>query len=207
MGWFHWQCDETPWPRKLPQFRSIDAELPSSKSETIEVDRHGSPNLQAQLDHARRKPADTVICSALDGDPALRLNAAVANRQAEQVVQGVLKLAETAGAKRAWIAVEAGAPEPWIQPLRQAAKTENVQIVELANHYPQADPTLLIYTLTRRHLPPGRLPAECGVILVDAPAAVAFAGQTSHVPVGVHDRANCRSFYFDVPIGVTWREI
>jgi hypothetical protein len=44
----------------------------------------------------------------------------------------------------------------------------------IANPYPQADPTLLLYTLLERRLRPNRLPTEVGVILLDAPAAIAI---------------------------------
>jgi electron transport complex protein RnfC len=208
MGWFDWQCDDAPWPRQLPTFRTLEFSPQPAGSQTYSPDRHGSPNLQAQLECAQREPADTVICSALDGDPSLRLNAAVANRRAAQVVNGVRKLAEICGATQTWIAVEADAPPAWDGLLRQAARDGNVQIVEMANHYPQADPTLLLYTLTRRKLKPGLLPTECGVILVDAPAAAEFAAAApGPMPIGIYDHEHCGCSYFDVPAGISWKEV
>lgn len=49
-----------------------------------------------------------------------------------------------------------------------------LRLVPLQNDYPQADPSLLIYTVVDRIVAPGRLPTERGVLLMDAAAAVAI---------------------------------
>ena len=82
-----------------------------------------------------------------------------------------------------WAVVDAADPPARWEGVRKAAAAmgaNELRIVPLANDYPQADPTLLVYTLTRRKLRPGsgggagvHLPTEQGVLLLDAAAAVA----------------------------------
>jgi electron transport complex protein RnfC len=191
------------WPREAPDFIAVPGNLPP-RSTPLKVDRHNSPDLSAQLQQAGRQPIDTVLCSALDDDPALRLNAAVAARQADGVVKGVQTLMQRTAAARAWIVVEAGAPADWTKLLRKAAREANIAIVEVPNHYPQADPTLLIYTLTNRRLKPGKLPTEQRVLLLDAPAAAAIGkSEASTQPVGLCDQETGKSVYLEVPLGMS----
>jgi Na+-translocating ferredoxin:NAD+ oxidoreductase RnfC subunit len=80
-------------------------------------------------------------------------------------------------------------------------------VVELPNHYPQADPTLLLYTLTGRRLVPGKLPVERGVLLLDAMAAAAVGrGEMGAVAVGVLDHDSRRAHYLEVARGMSLRE-
>src|SRR3954471_18272044 len=90
---------------------------------------------------------------------------------------------------------------------------KELRIVPLENHYPQVDPTLLLYTLTRRRLRPGRLPTEQGVLLFDAAAAVAVgeallgagpaAGAMVRVPLAVYEQPHERTHLFSAPVGAT----
>ncbi len=58
--------------------------------------------------------------------------------------------------------------------LRRSAAEFDLRIVAIRNDYPRSDPTLLIHTLTGRHLKPANLPTEQRVLLLDAAAAVAI---------------------------------
>jgi electron transport complex protein RnfC len=202
MGWLSSKSPASDWPREIPTFVPIAVASPATtESREIGADRHNSPNLPAQLEQAAGRRIDVVVCSALDGDTNLHLNAAVAARWAGECAQGVCGLVEKAGARRAVIVVDASAPAAWIAPIRAAARNRKLVVVELPNHYPQADPTLLIYALTGRRLKPGALPTEQGVILLDAPAALAMGGAKTS-PLGVMDHRTGRAIYLDVPLGV-----
>ena len=120
--------------------------------------RHASPDLIGQLNQVVARPIDTLICTILDSDASLRLNAAIAARFSERVVGGVSLLAKITGVRRTVLAVESFAAPPWMTPLSEAANRAGLQIVDLANEYPQSDPTLMVYSLTHRRLRPGSLP-------------------------------------------------
>jgi electron transport complex protein RnfC len=112
-----------------------------------------------------------------------------------------------------WVAVEAGAAPKWWLPLRREMRRMSIEVVPVLADYPQADPTLLIYTLLRRRLRPGRLPVEQGVLVLDAVSAIAVGRAASReqpmlqTPVGVRDHLRAKSHLLITPIGTTVRRV
>ena len=74
------------------------------------------------------------------------------------MADAVKLLMKLTSAKRGIIAVESGAPPAWAIPVREAVARATLELIDLENDYPQADPTLLVYSLTRRRLSPANLP-------------------------------------------------
>jgi len=177
------------------------------------AERRNGPDLIGQLYQAIRRPCDTVVCNVLDGEDAVELNAALGRAYPDELVAGVRALARAVGASRRRIAIDADAPKADVVPLRRAAAGEpEVIIIPLANSYPQPDPTLLLYTLFKRRLRPGRLPAESGVLLVDAAAAIAVGrvAQSDRpmldVPLAVRDVRHGKTRLASAPVGTPlWR--
>lgn len=176
------------------------------------ADRHASPDLIGQLNQIMARPIDTLICTILDSDAALRLNGAVAEQHAEVMTRGVSILSSITGARRAILAVEMFADARWIEPLRRAAQAAKIEIAEVANQYPQSDPTLMVYTLANRRLRPGNLPTTAAVLVLDAAAALAV-GQCAQghamltVPIAVHDHSQRISRLCDAPVGATVQHV
>src|SRR5207245_2489759 len=81
------------------------------------------------------------------------------------------------------------------------------RLVPVPNHYPQANPTLLLHALGGRHLRPGRLPTEAGVLVLDAAAAVAVGrcflrGEPMlSVPFALYDYERSRAEFVTVAAG------
>jgi electron transport complex protein RnfC len=177
------------------------------------VNRHGCPDLFGQLYQALRRPVDTVVCAVLDVDASACVQNALAARHGADLVAGVRVLRRATGAGRSIIALDATAPAGWHSELRAAARASGDRVVELVNEYPQSDPTLILYTLLGRRLRPGRLPAEQGVILLDAAAAIAVGAATlrgerllAHsLAVRHHDRAE--SYFITAPIGARLTDV
>ncbi len=137
----------------------------------IWADRKTSPDLLGQLHAAMKRPIDLVICNLLEADGA-PLNAAIVRGAADRVVAAALALARATSA-RLQIVADHKSREPADEALRQLRHNTPARVVDLANDYPQADPTILLYMLTGRRLRPGRLPIEQGVIILDGIAALA----------------------------------
>jgi len=189
-------------------FSSLVSGLERIRSAGVWADRHASPDLIGQLNQIVARPIDTLICTILDSDASLRLNAAIAARFGDEVVTGVSLLARTAGARKVVLVVESSASPEWMSPMAKAAEREKFQIIDLTNEYPQSDPTLIVYSLTRRKLRPGSLPTTRGVLVLDAAAALAVCRAASNepmltVPVAVHDHANRHSHFLLAPVGIT----
>jgi electron transport complex protein RnfC len=171
------------------------------------ADRHSSPDLIGQLNQAVSRPIDMLICSVLDTDAGLRLNAALAARESDQVAAGAALLAKICGARRAVMVIDAYASPAWALPIREAAQRAGLEVLDVINEYPQSDPTLMVFSLRRRRLRPGQLPTTQGVLLLDAAAAMAV-GRAARgrpalsTPLGIHDHFHRRAHFLDVPIGM-----
>ena len=161
-----------------------------------------------------------MICHALEADPTLPLQVQWALRHPAELRDGLRLLARLVGAKRMLLAVgeadhrrlarllkrlleqrditppppadmDAGASVDL--PLEKGAEPLGLRLVPTRNAYPQADPTLLVWSLLSRRLRPGALPTEAGVLMLDAVAAVAAgkvargAAVVSREPVAVRD--------------------
>jgi len=171
------------------------------------ADRHASPDLIGQLNQAVSRPIDMLICSVLDTDAGLRLNAALSARQPDQVAAGAALLAKICGARRAVMVMEAYATPAWALPIREAAQRAGLEVLDVINEYPQSDPTLMVFSLRHRRLRPGQLPTTQGVLLLDAAAALAVGqaamGQAAlSTPLGIHDHFHRRAHFLDLPMGM-----
>src|SRR5207248_9833072 len=124
---------------------------------------------------------------------------------------GVLKKA--LNAKTALLVLDEAVPAPFHEALRHFARESDVQIALLPVRYPQADPTLLLYSLLARPLKPGFLPVEHGALILDAAAALAvgnsllFDQPMVHVPVAVRDRLRNESYYVLAAVGTPLRDL
>ena len=172
------------------------------------AERRNSPDLLAQLHQAIRRPCDTIICNALDAEEAVPLNASLARAFPAELIAGVRTLARALRATRRIVAMDADAPSADVGRLRRATEGDTaVRFVPLSNSYPQADPTLMLYSLLNRRLRPGRLPAEAGALLLDAAAAiavgrVALANEPMlEVPLAVRDVAHDTTHLVTAPVG------
>jgi electron transport complex protein RnfC len=165
--------------------------------------RASSTRLLEQLRACQRDRPDRLICSLLDGDPDLPLQAALGLRQAERIVQGMVSLQKTTGIRRAWLIADAALPDQWTLPLRKLAGDARIRCIFIRNDYPQSDPTLLLYTLLGRRLRPGNLPTDRGVLLLGGVAAwrlsdMSFAAIT---PIAVRDLVGNSCHYAICPLG------
>lgn len=177
------------------------------------ADRLHSPDLLAQLHQVLRRPIDTLLCNLVDHEPMLRLGSMMASRFGSVLITGLSLLARLTSARNIWIAVEAGAAPKWWLPLRRELREISADIVPVLADYPQGDPTLLIYTLLRRRLRPGRLPVEQGVLVLDGVSAIAVGRAASReqpmlqTPIALRDHLNGKSHLLVVRIGTAIRNV
>ena len=170
------------------------------------ADRWTSPDLLGQLRHALKRPVDTVLCSTLDLDDALPLQAAAAEHGIE-IVAAVAAIAAATGATRGVVVVDAAATDTCRATVDRLAAQTGVRSVLVRNSYPQPNPTLVLHAVTRRRLLPGRLPSEAGTIMFDAVAGAAigrcllFGEPMLRVPIGVADMRDDTHHLLSVPIG------
>ena len=168
--------------------------------------RRTSPDLLGQLLAILRRPCDTVVCNALDTDADVPLNAVTAAAFPDELLAGLRLLGQLSGAARVLVAADVS---NGFGPLAARCKKARVRVVPVRNVYPQSDPTLLLYTLLRRRLRPGRMPTSQGVLLLDAVAAVAVGRLVRNrhamleTPVAVFDAPRRQAHHLLVPVGMS----
>jgi len=173
----------------------------------VSANRRASPDLIHQLTQAAYRPIDTIICTCLDHDPMLRLNALLAYRHAATICGAIQLLSKLLSASRVLIAIDSSTPGAFRRPLAKLARKLKLKLASLPARYPHADPTLLLHTLANRRLRVGRSPVERGVVLLDAASALAIGRAVFEkramldVPVALRDRITGQSHYASAPVG------
>ncbi len=216
------QVDVPPGFAVLPRiFTAVETPLPADLSAWTErlaaagVDaaRHTCPDLIGQLRAARTNPPDSIFCTLLDGDATLRLNAAIAAREPEALLAGLDFLDRLLKPKRSWVLLDETAPGNWTRRVRDAAKPQRRRVVTMRNDYPESDPSLLIFTLLKRRLRPGRLPTDVNVLLIDAMAAIVLgrfaltSAPHTTASVAIHHPEWTSTRFLDVPVGATLADV
>ena len=176
------------------------------KLANINPSRIASPDLLAQLEQAQSTKIDTLICSILDTDPSVSLNASIAESYPDDLATGVSMLAVLTRPERLWITADPDKSAGWFSDVKPIVDNPALRLVPLRGDYPQTDPTLMLHTLLSRRLPPGRLPTSKGVMLIDAAAAVAVGRCTlpdesaRQTPLALRDHFQRRTHLLSVPL-------
>jgi Na+-translocating ferredoxin:NAD+ oxidoreductase subunit C len=179
----------------------------------VSAARVGCPDLVSQLYQSMNRPIDTVLCCVLDSDPSLPINATIARAFSAELAAGIDLLSKLLGSRRVWVIADPGTSAAWFASLDPLIRADGLRLIPLRNDYPQADPTLLLHTLLRRKLRPGRLPVEQGVLLLDAAAAVAIGYRLLHdrpmldLPIAVRDHVRNKTHFLLAPVGTSLNDI
>lgn len=170
---------------------------------------HSCPRFLEQLRAVQFKRPRWLICSLLDGDVDLPLAAVLGANDPERIVRAVMWLGEQMGVRRRWVILDAGLRNEWTRGIARTAAEAKIRCIFVRNDYPQSDPTLLLYTLLGKRMPPGELPTEHGVMLLDGAAAwrLAIADGLASTPLAVRDLVGNSSRYAIVPVGWTLERV
>jgi len=115
----------------------------------------------------QRFPIETVILNGIECEPYLTSDHRLMTEYATEILTGMRIIKHMVGATAALIAIEDNKPEA-ISAMRSAVATaddlNDVRVVELPTRYPQGSEKQLIYSLTGREVPAGKLPMHIGVL-------------------------------------------
>ncbi len=130
---------------------------------------------QVKLAPPKDKPVDTVIINACECEPFLTCDHRLMLERAADLVAGLKLLVKAVGADKGIIGVEANKMDA-ADALKSAisgAPGLSVEILEVK--YPEGAEKMLIFALTGRKVPPGKLPSEVGCLVQNVGTAIAFA--------------------------------
>ena len=123
----------------------------------------------------RDKDVDTLIINAAECEPYITVDYRECIDNRINILNGVHELKEIFGFKRVIIAAEDNKPLAF-QSLSDIADTDgSVNLMRLKSRYPQGAEKVLIYTVTGRKVPPGRLPADVGCVVMNVTSVGLFS--------------------------------
>ncbi|MDF7826012.1 electron transport complex subunit RsxC [Pontiellaceae bacterium B12227] len=120
------------------------------------------------------KTVDTLILNGAECEPYLTADHRLMLEQAEDVVLGAAIIARVLGLKTGIIGVENNKPDA-IEALNKVASKYNIKVQGLPVNYPQGAEKQLIYAVTGREVPVGKLPMDVGCVVQNVASAAAIA--------------------------------
>ena len=109
---------------------------------------------------------DTVIVNGAECEPYLTSDHRVMLETPEEVILGLKVILYRFGITNGHIAIEENKPDA-IALMKKECEKENIKVDVLKKKYPQGGEKQLIYAVTKRKVPVGKLPADVGVIVVN----------------------------------------
>ena len=120
-----------------------------------------------KLDASKIDKIDTLILNGAECEPYITSDSLTMTDGADDLREGVSLILDTSGIKRAIIGIEKNKPA-CIDKLRETFSSDaRVSVAVLPETYPQGAEKILIYNLTGRVVPEGKLPADAGVIVMN----------------------------------------
>ena len=117
---------------------------------------------------------DTVIVNGAECEPYLTNDHRVMLETPEEVILGLKVLLYRFGITNGHIAIEDNKKDA-ISLMKKECASEGIIIDTLKKKYPQGSEKQLIYAVTKRVIPTGKLPADVGVIVVNIDTCTAIA--------------------------------
>lgn len=126
----------------------------------------------AKIQSARGK-VDKLIVNSAECEPYITANHRLLLETPAQVINGVKILLYTIGIREAIIAVEDNKINAINRLSELLAKDKMIRIAVMKTKYPQGDERQLIYALTGKELPTGKLPSDAGCVIFNAETCAA----------------------------------
>lgn len=123
------------------------------------------------------KEIDTLIVNAAECEPYITVDYRECIENAENVLKGVELLRDILGFKQIIIAIEDNKPKVF-EIMKEIADRDNdagdeIKLMTLRSKYPQGAEKMMVLSATGRKVPPGKLPADVGCVVMNV-ASVAF---------------------------------
>lgn len=122
------------------------------------------------------KKVEICILNGAECEPFLTADHRLMLERSREIVDGMRLIMRTLGAAVGLIGIEDNKPDAaraMAEAVRAAGVAETISVHVVPTRYPQGAEKTLIYTLTKREVPSGGLPADVGVLVSNVGTAVA----------------------------------
>jgi len=114
------------------------------------------------------KKIDTLVINAAECEPYITADYREMMENSENIMNGIKIIMELLGVNNCWIGIEDNKPEAVKELTRLAGATNGkVNVISLRSRYPQGAEKMIIYAATGRKVPPGKLPMDVGVVVMN----------------------------------------
>lgn len=108
---------------------------------------------------------DFLIINGAECEPYITSDYREMIENPEGIIEGTKKVMEITGIKKAFIGIESNKPDAIKKMAQLTGNIDNIEVVPLRTRYPQGGEKQLIYAVTGRKVPPGKLPSDVGVLV------------------------------------------
>ena len=122
------------------------------------------------------KTIDILIINGAECEPFITSDYREMMENPQYIIEGTKKVMEITGIGKAYIGIENNKQDAIDLLSSLVTDSDNIEVVSLPARYPQGGEKQLIYALTGRKVPTGKLPSDVGV-LVQNVATVSFIAQ------------------------------
>jgi Na+-translocating ferredoxin:NAD+ oxidoreductase RnfC subunit len=149
--------------------------------------------------------ADVVLLNAAECEPLLHKDKEVLNVYCDETLSGLETARQLVGAEEAVIGIK-GKYHDVIEAVRRRLP-RTMRIAELSDSYPAGDEFILVYDVTGRIIPPGKIPLAVGAVVINVETAlnIGRAAPVTRkyltVAGAVHNPVT-----LGVPVGIPYRE-
>ena len=120
-----------------------------------------------KLNPGRQRPIDTLIVNATECEPYITADDSAIRERAEEIVEGIKILSAILDhPSHIMIGIEDNKPEA-IEALAPHVEGTGISVVVFPTKYPSGGEKQLIYILTGKELPSGKLPADIGMVCIN----------------------------------------
>lgn len=160
--------DESMKPAENPEHMTKDELLAVIREKGIVG--MGGAGFPAHIKLSPKTPVDCLIINGAECEPYITSDHRRMLENPDEIADGIRLCMKILGVNRAYIGIEANKPDS-ASSLGQYIDGETIQTVLLKTKYPQGAEKQLIYAITKRSVPSGKLPADVGVVVVNVDTA------------------------------------
>lgn len=111
------------------------------------------------------KTVDILVVNGAECEPYITSDFREMMENPEGIIQGIRKVMEITGIPKAYIGIESNKQDAIDRISMYLKDANDIEIVSLPVRYPQGGEKQLIYAVTGRKVPAGKLPADAGVLV------------------------------------------
>lgn len=123
--------------------------------------------VHVKLNPPKDKTVDTLIINGAECEPYITSDYREMIENPSGIISGVRLVLDMLGIPRAFIGIEDNKPKAIALMKEAAASDRRISVRSLPSRYPQGAEKILIYAITGRKVPPGKLPADVGCIVLN----------------------------------------